>query len=285
MKVIKGFLVALVIVLCVGALASDIFAIWIHLNGDKHKPIVTTNMSQLDTDVKNYIFELKYFENQDKLGKEMFEIKLTAYTGINKNKVYSYGIQILNPSNMNISKEYVSFKVNLPQWYDDEYYEYSVDYSGTQVTYFNSDETVSYTATTALNANNYPYVIDIDSTLYAIDFNKQVLEDTTYNAVGYAYNKYVTSDFNYFVYKMYSAMSTLTTGEGVYSNLNINLNDVFNIYEYNVLTGKFDKLSTFGYSAEFMGVKITYVERGAKIHTDSMFNQIGKTQKGGVIYG
>ena len=121
--------------------------------------------------------------------------------------------------------------------------------------------------------------------MYAFDFNKAYMHSQNTAFFGLDQRKYYVSNFDYFIYKLYNSMSTLSQGEGVYTNLNIGLNDVFNIYQYNNSTGKFDILTELGYTAEYMGVKITYVERGARMHSDSMFNQIGKTQQGGVIYG
>lgn len=221
----------------------------------------------------------------------MFEINLTAYTGIEKEKTYKYGVQITNPKNMTNKLEYYGNGFNLPQW---SYYinaTHVIDFTNCNVTYFNSDTEVasntdvSYIATTTLNANNIPYVIDIEEQTYAFDFNKNYLGKTHVDALGVTNHYYYQSNFEYFVFKLYSSMSTLSEGQKVYDNLNVQLNDVFNIYEHNSLTGKFDKLTTFGYSAEYIGLKITYVERGARIHEDSMFNRIGDSQKGGVIYG
>lgn len=267
---------------CAVSIVADIALIYLHYN--KSEPIITTNISQLSADVKNYVFEIKYFENADDSGIEMYEIKLSAYTGINKNKVYGYGIQVLNPLNMTNTVEYSTPSLNIWTQNYDINGTHVINFNNAEVSYFNSDNNVSYDATTSLNVNNYPYVIDIDKETYAFDFNKRFCERTEYDWLGFANNYYFNSNFEYFVFKTYKSMSTLSQGEGVYENLNVNLNDVFNIYEFNTLTGKFDKLSTVSYSAEYIGVKITYVKRGARIHSDSMFNKIGSGSIGGVIY-
>lgn len=243
-------------------------------------------MSTLNTEVKQYIFDLTYYANQDKAGVEMFEIKLNCYTGINKNKVYSYGVQLINPKSM--TSEYYQYKKEdkLFEWHNNEYYAYAVDMSKCQVTYFNSDDKVSYNATSSLNENKYPYVIDIEDKLYAFKFDKLSYNGYVQSVFGHKTHYYYKSSFEYFVFKMYSSMSNLSGNEGIYENLNVSLNDVFQLYEYNEATKKFDILNEeFGYNAEYMGVKIKYVKRGATMHEDSMFNKIGAAQKGGVIYG
>ena len=280
----KKFLIFLAVV----AIFCDVFAVWIQINGHKHPTLNTTNMSTLDTEVEQYIFEMQYFENSDKSGIEMFELKISAYTGINKNKVYSYGVQLVSPKDITYTFKQIDDDFNILGWRNFDYLTYVFDFGDTQITYFNTDsngDTASYAATVALNENNNPYVIDIDSKMYAFDFNKAYLYSQDKSFFGLDQRKYYVSNFEYFLYKMYNSMSNISQGQGVYDNLNVGLNDVFNIYEYNDATGKFDILTELGYSAEFMGVKITYIERGARMHSDSMFGQIGKIQQGGVIYG
>lgn len=280
----KKFLIFLAVI----AIFCDVFAVWIQINGHKHPTMNTTNMSTLGTEVEQYIFEMKYFENSDNSGAEMFELKISAYTGINKNKVYSYGVQLVNPKDITFTFERTNIDFNILSWHYIEDWKYVIDFGDTQITYFNTDssgDTASYVATVALNENNNPYVIDIDKKTYAFDFNKRYLHTSNKDFFGMYDARYYVSNFEYFLYKMYNSMSTITQGQGVYDNLNVGLNDVFNIYEYNNTTGKFDILTELGYTAEFMGVKITYIERGARMHSDSMFGQIGSTQQGGVIYG
>lgn len=265
------------------SITSDIGYFWILKNQDKHFTLNTTSMSTLETDVETYIFDFKYFKNEDNSGAEMFELKMNCYTGINKDKVYSYGVQLVNPQ-MKLSYKQESDTPHPFSWYSDIVSNYVVSYGDTQVNYFNSNDYVSYIATTQLNINNNPYVIDIEDKTYAFDFNKNYLLRTYTGFTGWKNNYYYKSNFNYFIYKMYKSMSNITSGEGVYKNLNVGINDVFNIYDYNELTGKFDKLTSLGYSSEFMGIKIEIINRGAKVHEDSMFNMIGNS-KGGVIYG
>jgi len=268
--------------LIVGALASDIGYVLIRKNGQNHPVINTVNISTLDTDVKKYIFNFNYFANSNGSGVEMFEVKINAYTGVNKDKVYSYGFQVLNPANMKTEfKKYKEVKFLMTK---ETYWTTTNDYSECEVTYFNSDDQFSYNATNALNENDTPYVIDVGGKTYAFKFDK--ITKPTYDYSGGLLSvNYIKASFDLFVTKMY-AVSTVSDGEGIYDSLNVGLNDVFNLYEYNEITKKFDKLEEkFGYSAEYMGVYLTYHNRGATVHEDSIFNKIGQSKKGGVIYG
>lgn len=284
----RKFFTGLIIVLVLVSLAGDFGYYWIKKNAYKHPTVQTTNFSTLkDTNVKTYIFEMTYYANSDNSGVEMFEIKLNCYTGINKNKIHSYGVQLVNPKNIKntfnvVKTEGVGF-IGLGG--TNQYWKYNYDYSNCELTYFNSDDATSYNATVALNERKTPYIVDIGGQLYAFTFNAKSFMRLDRSWISWKYYQYLQSDFDYFLNTMYSSMSNITTGTGVYENLNINVDNVFVIYSYNETTKKFDIQTELGYSAEYMGVRIKYVERGARVHEDSMFNKIGSSTKGGVIYG
>lgn len=287
MKKIFTFLIVLLVLV---SIAGDAGYFWIKYNAEKHPSIQTTNISTLENaKVKTYIFEMAYYANSDNSGVEMFELKLNCYTGVNKDKVYSYGVQILNPnkitSTFNVVPDLSTGVGFAGLGGTNNYWKYNYDYSNCELTYYNSDDFVSYKATSALNEHETPYIIDIDGDMYAFTFDAQSFMYHDRSWTSWNYYNYLISDFDYFLNLMYNSMSTLTTGDGVYENLNINLENVFVIYSYNDLTKKFDIQTDFGYSSEYMGVKMKYVNRGARIHEDSMFNKLGSYEKGGVIYG
>lgn len=278
----KKFLTCLCIVIILVCIASDIGYVWIRQNADKHPTINTIKMSTLNNaKVETYIFDMSYYANKDNLGVEMFELKLNCYTGINKDKIYSYGVQILNPKN--ITYEYVEYSNSINFFSTNHYFKYNFDMSKSNVSYFNSDNDVSYSASSSLNENEYPYVVDIGNKLYAFNFDKRTYI-TGGSGLFWGYVDYMDSTFEYFLYKMYESLSTLSSGEGIYDSLNVNLNDVFVLYSYNDITKKFDVQTEYGYSPIYMGVKIKYVNRGAKVHSDSMFNKINSSFKGGLYY-
>lgn len=248
-------------------------------------------LSQIDnsSEIENpFVFEFNYYANKDDSGASLFEVKLTAYTGINMNKTYSYGLQIVNPDAFTL-KTYTYDVVNPAfGWYTRTYNTYSIIagddiLDNSEYYYFNTYDNVSYTASTALNNNNIPYVIDIDGKPYAFTFDKVNLVSESTNPFGWKYETYYKSNFAYFVYQMYNSITGITDGDGVYTNLVLRLTDVFEFYDYNDTTGKFDKLSNIGFNSNYMGVKVNYHSRGAKVHEDSMFNQLGNYSKG-VIY-
>lgn len=282
MKKIFTFLIVLLVLVSV---AGDAGYFWIKYNAEKHPSIQTTNISTLEnSEVKTYVFEMAYYANSDNSGVELFELKLNCYTGVNRDKKYSYGVQILNPNKIT-STYNVETSASPGLGVTNNCWRYNYDYSNCELTYYNSDDFVSYIATSALNERETPYIIDIDGEMYAFTFDAKSFLYEDYSWLGWKFNNYLLSDFNYFLNLMYNSMSTLTTGDGVYENLNINLENVFVIYSYNEMTKKFDIQTEFGYSSEYMGVKMKYVERGARVHEDSMFNKLGSYSNGGVIYG
>lgn len=227
-----------------------------------------------------FVFEFKYFANADGSGLEMFEVLVTTYTGIDMQTTYGYGLQLINPSEMQLMRIKTETDEPFLGWSTKNYYKYNVMYNDAEQYYFNTHDFASYGATTALNKNNIPYVIDINGEPYAFTFNKETLVSEYNGAFNWHFENYDRSNFDYFTYKMYDSISKITTGDGVYENLMAKLTDVFEFYEYNKSTGKFDKLSDIAYNTSFIGIKTTYISRGAKIHEDSMFNQLREYNKG-----
>lgn len=233
-----------------------------------------------DTKQAPFIFEFKYEANKDGNGLEVFEVLVTTYTGINMNDTYGYGVQIINPSQMSLDVKIAKVNETFASWHTETYYNYIVNYGNAELYFYNTHDFVSYGATTALNKNDIPYVIDIEGNPYAFTFNQKNLVNEHTNLVGWHYQDYYVSNFDYFVYKMYDAIKNITNGDGVYENLMAKLADVFEFYEYNSLSGKFDKLTDIAYNTSFIGLKTTYLSRGAHVHEDSLFNQLGKYEKG-----
>lgn len=282
MKFWRGLIVVLVFV----ALAFDIGYILILTSGDKHKAYRTTYVSTLENlPERPFVFEFKYFP-KDNLGPEMLEAKITAYTDYLMQDKFVYGIQILNPSAMSLTEEHVRSDIRFFQGYSIIDYKYHISNSFCDIVYFNSDDFVSYEATTALNKNNTPYLIDFGGTVYAMNFDKRVKSRTDYTGINYRKEVYYTSNFEYFIFKMYDAIKSIVTGPGIYENLDFQLNDIFNFYSYNSFTGKFDMLSDMVFNSDFIGIKLTIQDRSVRLHEDSMFGRVGSTNKeGGVIFG
>ena len=237
-----------------------------------------------DKDV-DFTFVVNYYSNSDNSGVELYEIKVNYYTDYQLQDIYSLGLQIVNPSEMEFTISMDKMETTIFPWVNDNYYHsYHVKYGSAQKAYFNTDDGVSFKATTTFNERNVPYIIRIDGKPYSFDFNKQ--NTYLYNTSIWGKKTYVnyTSNFDYFLYKVYKATTDITDGTGVYKNMKLELDDVFNMYEYNKLTGKFDILSTFGYDVSYVSFKVNYYETGAKRHEHSLFNQIGSDPAGGVIW-
>lgn len=286
----KKFIEVIMCILVVLAIAVDIQYFAIQSKKDSTYIERVMHMNQLTQAPKDdeesqapFIFEFRYHANADGKGLEMFECLVTTFTGIDRQATYGYGVQIINPSEMKLLRFEVDSDDPFLGWSTTTYYKYHVMYNNAETYYYNTHDFVSYGATTALNKNNIPYVIEIENKPYAFTFNKQTLESEYNGFANWHFANYNRSNFDYFAYKMYDAISKITTGDGVYENLMAKLTDVFEFYEYNEATGKFDKLSDVAYNTSFIGIKTTYISRGAKVLEDSMFNQIREYNKG-VIY-
>lgn len=270
---------------------------WINENWDKHYTLNTWYFGQNEVSEEDLnkdptignTFTINYYANKDDSGAEMFELKVSYYSDINCKKVYSLGVQILNPSELSYKfTEYDRQCVGPISGIGvgDYHYRYKYDlvYNDATVNYFNSYDGVSFLATDSLENREEPYIVKIDGKTYAFDFEKEELLRESHGITS-AYH-YLTSSFAYFFSNVYKSTTHITDGPGGYNNLTLEIDDVFNFYEYNSLTGKFDiKALNFGYDVAYMGVRVNYYERGAKIHEDSLYKQIGKETAGGVIWG
>ena len=103
-----------------------------------------------DTD---FTFVINYYANEDNSGAEMFELKVNYYTDYLFQDVYSLGIQVLNPSEMDLKVECERVDDN-PFGDYNAYFKYVVDYSNTSRAYFQTDDGVAFKAQTTFNEKN-----------------------------------------------------------------------------------------------------------------------------------
>ena len=279
------------IVLIFASIIFDVCYLLIKNNEDKHFTIdsyywgqndnVLGEQLHADPDVK-YTFVINYYQNIDNSGAEMFELKLNYFTDYQLTNVYSLGMQIQNPSKLTLEETHTKEHPSLGHY--NHYYDYSINYNGINVQYFNTDDGINYKAATTFNEKRVPYIIGIDDKPYAFDFEyiTEILKESSLFATGYHYNR---SSFDYFLYRIIDSTSNIVGGTGTYVNLEAEFEDVFRFFQYNASTGKFDILSEKEYSEHIVSFKVNYFERGAKVHEDSLFGQIGTNTNGGVIWG
>lgn len=291
----KKTLNIILIVLCIISVVAYFFSDWIKNNYENHFAYQTNFWGQnkipdssinADEDTA-FTFVVNYYANEDNSGVEMYELKLNYYTDYKFQDIYSLGIQIVNPGNMNFNARLDKIDDGFfgEPWVDCNYYfTYHVDFSKTKISYYNTDDGVSFNSTETFNSRGVPYIINIEDKPYAFDFEKANKELQGSNIWGKKSYINVSSNFDYFLYKIYDSTKSITDGDGIYYNLKLELSDVFNLYEYNDTTGKFDKLSTFGYDVNYISFKVNYHKRGAMTHDDSLFDQIGNYADGGVLW-
>ena len=275
---------------CILCIASIFTYNWVLNNGDKHIPIIAnmfgTNTQVSDEDITldpdtKFTYVVKYFRNIDNNGAEMLEIKQTSYTDYQMSAVYSTGIQIVNPGEISISKEQY-YRDWIPFVRSDYMFKYVVDYSG-DVSYFDSADGISFGRSKGLTSyNDDLYIIDIDGSPYAFNFCKQT-KFKEYYQLWVPTRYYIESNFEYFMYQLYGTAKSLK--QGIYNNLPMKFTDVFNLYEYNSTSGKFDKQSDIAQIDNYVSFRFYIYDRGVMTHSDSLFGQIGETAPGGVIYG
>lgn len=295
----KKFVTVLLIVLCLGALVLDGLYFYyksieyeVYAQQTIHSGGTLKTDKNADKNNTDFVLEFVYYANKDKSGAEMLEFQLKCFSGVNCDSVAGYGMQIINPANMSCSLVYdkdTSHIENIIGTRVDRYWLYNVQYGSSNVSYFNTDDFVSFAAVTALNEEAHPYIIKIEDKPYSFDFNFDdcYLEKEILWGLSHSYYHYV-STFDFFIYKTYTAILDLHNKdgktEGVYKNLTMEYANVFNFYSEK--NGRFQELSNYTYSSKYMDLKVTYIDRGAKVHTDSKFGKIyvNKDKTEGVIY-
>ena len=284
------FLNTIFVISCILCIGSIFAYTWVNNNADKHVPIISNmfgNNTQVSDDEVNldpdskHTWVVKLFRNIDGNGSELFEIKQTTYTDYQLSNVYSTGVQVLNPSALELGFVHTGKELNIFA-YEKNYYTYrykNVD----NVDYFNSVDGISFAGTDKLTSlNDDLYIIDIDGKPYAFNYMKTI-QGYHSQSLWVSLESYVTSNFDYFMYQLYGTAKSLK--QGIYNNLPIKFTDVFNIFEYNSTTGKFDKQTDMAQIDDYVSFRFYVYDRGVMTHSDSLFGQIGETAPGGVIYG
>ncbi|MBE7082652.1 MAG: hypothetical protein E7378_03155 [Clostridiales bacterium] len=293
------FFKVVIVIACIVCIGFDIGYFYIKKNLDKHFTLstqfVTGNHFATEEDLENdkdifYNFVVNYYANKDNSGEELFELKINSYTDKDFKGMTSYGIQVVNPSSMVLMP---SIKMDSNFTSSTAYYSFDIAYNKSP-TFFNQTDGIAYKASQSIpenDASKWPaYVCNIDKVPYAYDFKFEYKEKVSQFLWVSSYDVY-TSNYKYFMYQVFEAAKSAITKdgktEGIFTDLNLEFNDVFNFYKYNSATGKFDYAnSAFGYDKRFFAFKIYKYNTGAKVHTQSMFGSIGSADEsqGGLIW-
>ncbi len=259
MEKFKKCLFTILISLTVLAILSDVLYLCLRLFGEEKTVVYTLEggtLKNVDDTNKKYIFNFRYFKNEDNSGIECFEF-LTNYfideqieSGENDEKVYSFGVQLINPNF--ISEELdIEFSLlddaRLVETYFSPFYTYDMYDGKAHVrNFYNPEKFVKNDVISecrAIDDEKY-MLINLDDDVYRMSFNKYILASDFKNCpILYEFTNplswligrdpcYLHNNFAYFLGKMFTSIKDFSLGENQTTLL-----DLYDCFKFE----KFDK--------------------------------------------
>ena len=266
---------------------------------------ITTKPSTEEEDPKTeYVIKVKYSSNDNKNGLECLEIQFTGFVDETSEQFYSWGIQFVSNSEnesledwiYNVDESSVSGSVR-NKWQFPLTWKYYHNIWGSYPTenanifYYKSSDLFTSDITGASSlGNGEGFLISIDDDIYKLNFNKNVINDSSENSNFVAekivnawhisiyhnitvYDYYYSYDIYDFAYTLYQQIQAVANGK--HSASLINLPDMFS---YQIYDGKtFQDVSAQENAKvsetvrNFYSIYIEKTADGVKTANDSMF--------------
>jgi len=240
----------------------------------------TTNISTIEVGKFNEktiaeedkaVLNINYYANKDKTGYEVFEIKFNSYTGVDKTKVFGYGVQYINPS-FNRSWYY-----DINSTLGTDYYVSYTDKSE-YTNYYDYSNGISYKATNNYLDSNSRILFDDDKgNTYSMQFlgKQQVEEKTVF--IWVKNHTYTDYNLSMFAYYLYNAIKGNSLKSGFYDFQAVF--DVSNMFKFEQQNrfGNFSSLTDDSFIDElktFMTCKLNISNSGITLASQSMFNLV-----------
>lgn len=309
----KGWKIAISIILFIIFVVCIPFNVWyFYLLSKKDNHIVSYTFeigtqTLSDGSSSKYFIEVEYFSNEDNSGREEFGIKFNYMLDENQTAFYSQGLQYVanenkslsfvvgNNSRYNISQSYTNFF----GWHYDYYDVYKSVRLGSEITfkpsfnvtkcgerynYMSSDDYKTTVLSTNPISNDTMFKIQIGENLYGMKFKGAV------NGSGFTqtYSKWMNTEYeqywdlydvDYFAAKVFSSVKSLKNG--TQRALTFEFGDLFDYFEYNPETKKYDKKVDAAKSdtlitdvKSYYSILLNKSASGVQRANDSMFNMV-----------
>lgn len=300
MKVIKKTLWILLIFLTLIACVSDVMCIGIKLFG-KEKSILYTlkggTLKGVEDVNKKYIFNFRYFKNEDNSGIECFEFlsnyfmdddvlnDKTTSTQNNNEKVFSFGIQLINPTFTSKQIRQGSAYINeykTVETYFSPYYAYNMyDNQSYIIDSYNPEEP---TETETINKCRFIigkkyFLITVGNDIFKMTFKEEF--ETIGKYAGLLWQRFpikLHNNFPYFLANMFTSIKDSAIGEN--QTKEFEFIDYFDFCLYNKTTGTYsepldkesnDLSNVNKYMKQYFAVKIDCYDYGMTKSTESLF--------------
>ena len=269
----KKFLTILLTIVVALSVCADI--VWLGLWAYEQRTINISTMevgqlhSSSITDEDRAVLNINYYANKDNTGYEVFEIKFNSYTGVDKTKVFGYGVQYVNPV---FSYGMLESKSD----WNNYFYYGSSDYSYF-TNFYDYSNGINYKATAnKIDDKSMILFDDNNNNTYALKFSGDI-EDKKSNFLWWHNTSYIRYDFNYFSHFLYEAVKHTSLKSGFYDfKVLFDVTNMFKFY-YKDNFGNFNSLTDDSFIdtlKTYMTCKLNIENTGMTIASQSMFGLV-----------
>lgn len=256
----------IVMIICLASIGMFVYLKW--LAPEKHTEMVIY-MNPLETaDGKVCVVQASYYENKDKSGEELFEVKISGYTDTNAKEIVSFGVQIVGDINKltkvevaRVSKTgFLGFTTEM------EYYQSILNKKNDdKLCFYTTSDNLTYkNVDTAFN--DFGYIrLKYEDKIYAFDFGAK--KNDRRNLL-WIKNSDVSS-LSGFIFNIYEKVKTVPVGHFYRT---FEFKNMFTAMEYK--NNQYNDITNQDEVFNYCYIDVNHYTSGAKTATDSIFNQV-----------
>ena len=270
----RKFLTILTTIVVALSVVADIVWLGLWAYEKRSTNISTMEVGQLHsssvTTEDKAVLNINYYANKDKTGYEVFEIKFNSYTGVDKTKVFGYGVQYVNPKFVYDLVDYEDGFFSIHSYYG--YFNLS-DFTN----YYDYSNGINYKATdNKLDDKSMILFDDDEHKTYAMQFlgDKKYRDEYVFPVWVKETKRY---DLNLFSHFLYEAVKNSSLASGFYDfNAVFDVTDMFKFYSKDRF-GNFTELTDNSFIdtlKTYMTCKLNISDSGMTVASQSMFNLV-----------
>ena len=279
MKTIKNigsgfwsFLDILLIVICIISIGMFIYLRF--LAPEKKTEMVTYINEVENVDGKKCVVQVVYYENKDKSGEELLEVKLTGYTDTEAKELASFGIQVIGDFNKLSYKndcKYVSKTWGIFATEVKEYYSFLGDGLGKKneqqgrLCFYSETDDLSYKNVDSPFDDAGSIRLKIDDKMYRFSFDCDVAKSEQKLWTSFLSR----SSLSLFVKNVYEKIKTVPVGN---SKQTFGFKNMFKVEEFK--NNQWENITNQDDVFNYCYMDFTHYTQGAQTARDSLFKQV-----------
>lgn len=266
--------IASILLLCL--LVCSVLWIYIKFFAPETKTELSVNLSTVeDTNGKKSILQVKYYENKDKSGVELLDVKFNYYSDLNATNVVASGIQIIgnfddlkysNVLEQSTKQGFLNFSTETKISYSFIGGKYGKEnHDAGKLCFYEESDNLNFRDVNN-DFNDFGYIrVEIEDKIYMLQFGKVMNE---YKILWE--NRQFSSSLSQFIKDVSLQVKSLPSG---HSQKNFPYKNLFTIYELQK-DGKYRDVSEQDNVFTYFYMDFEHYTSGAKTANDSLFNQI-----------